>query len=230
VYCYGKPFGKRFCVEWAMAEMKFKHGREWFLKLIKNMGVYLEYKRYRDNFKNFIPTFRPSVLAQKLPDKPTMIFFSMSDPAYWKQGWYEKILEKICYYMQHTFVILTKSPEVYLNYTFPHNCWLGVTCVNQEKFNQFEALLCNYLEVPNKLFVSIEPINGPVKISGFMKRQLDWVIVGPETGKRENKIIPQPEWIESFFDLPGRVFMKSSCSKIIDRPLRQEWPEGYLNG
>jgi hypothetical protein len=38
------------------------------------------------------------------------------------------------------------------------------------------------------------------------------------------------EWIEPFFDIQGiPVFMKDACSKIIDRPLRQEWPEGYLN-
>ena len=159
IYCYARPYGKRFCVEMAMTDMKFKYGREWFLE----PHYIWEYIQLKKDFQQFIPTFRPSVLAQNLPRKPTMIFFSMSDPAYWKQEWYKKILKKICNNFQHTFVILTKQPSIYEKYTFPHNCWLGVTIENQPMINKFEYELNNYLEIFNKLFSAAPPTTSTQK-------------------------------------------------------------------
>jgi len=228
-YCYARPMAKRFgiAVRMAKKEMECIAGKEWFLES-KWLPVYIT---YRHQFLRFIPTFRPSVLAQKLPEKPTMIFFSMSDPVYWESEWYEKILKKICQHMQHTFVILTKSPMIYEKYTFPHNCWLGVTICTYHDYNCNAVAIDLIQKCKNKIFISFEPIHNTfsIRFLEMMLEKFDWVIVGPETGIRTNKIIPPPEWIEPFFDLPGRVFMKSACSKIIDRPLRQEWPEGYLN-
>ena len=149
----------------------------------------------------------------------------MSDPAYWEQSWYEKIVKKIAENMQHTFCILTKNPEIYQKYTFPSNTWLGVTITKNSDIGKLE--LCMILR-SNLKFISFEPLQEKLnnKIFKMIKYyEPSWVIVGPETGNRKDKIICKPEWIKPFFDLDISVFMKGSCKKIIDRPLRQEWPE-----
>ncbi len=61
-----------------------------------------------------------------------------------------------------------------------------------------------------------------------MEWNLDWIIVGFETGQRKEKITGQKDWLNPFWNLNIPVFMKKSC-KITTRKLRQEWPEGYLN-
>lgn len=120
--------------------------------------------------------------------------------------------------IEHTFIVLTKRPERMKeffewlrdepqrgNFTIEwplKNVWLGVTAENQEMADQRIPVL---LSIPAaKRFVSIEPMVGPVDLSGeyladkcggrypfpscpseFRTRRidlLDWVIVGGETG------------------------------------------------
>jgi protein gp37 len=224
-YCYGckivKQFGYAEMVARKEMEYKYNISGDPFKY---NNKIKLEYIKLIEKIKQFKPHFFEYVYAQKLRKKPTMYFFSMSDPADWKQEWYERIVEKIAQHMQHTFVVLTKRPWVYEKYSFPINTWLGVTTITQKKLNEFECQLSNRLNILNKLFLSIEPIQEIIKITGFLHKQIDWIIVGPETGTQKKT---PAKWLEPFFDLNIPVFMKDSCSKIIDRPLRQEMPEGY---
>lgn len=57
----------------------------------------------------------------------------------------------------------------------------------------------------------------------------DWVIIGAETGRRKDKVIPKREWIDDIVNecrkADIRVFMKSSLSEIWGEPLIQEFPE-----
>lgn len=58
----------------------------------------------------------------------------------------------------------------------------------------------------------------------------DWIIVGAETGRRKNKVVPERVWIENLleecrkYEIP--IFMKSSLSEIWGEPLIQEFPDG----
>ena len=58
---------------------------------------------------------------------------------------------------------------------------------------------------------------------------VDWVIVGAETGRRKDKVIPKKEWIETIVNdcknngIP--LFMKSSLADIWGEPLIQEFPK-----
>lgn len=226
-YCYGVAIAKRFDLaeKSASKEMLYLYGNTW----ADDRLLFCKYNFLVTALKNYRPTFLNYRLSQKLRKKPTMYFFSMSDPAYWEQEWYEKILKKITMYMQHTFVILTKQPEVYKRYNFPHNCWLGVTaCTNREIKQRFEIMML--LPVMNKIFISIEPIQEKIdaELLRRFENDIDWLIVGPETGNRVNRVIAKLEWLEYFYDLPGRVFMKEGCRKVLNKDLRQEWPEGYI--
>lgn len=77
-------------------------------------------------------------------------------------------------------------------------------------------------------FLSIEPL-----LEGLDELKSDalpeWIIVGAETGRRKNKVIPKREWIEQIvedcrkYEIP--LFMKSSLADIWGEPLIQEFPE-----
>jgi protein gp37 len=188
------------------------------------------FKRLVDHLYNFKPTFLHSQYAQPLPRKPKVIFLnSMSEPAFWKKEWYDMIIKKVTENFQHTFLVLTKDPEVYTRFSFPHNVWLGVTVENQYQLNEFECVLSNRLDLDklnNKMWLSIEPIRGKIKITGYMRRCIDWIVVGPQTGTP--KITADPEWIRYFYHSEIPVFMKSACSKIINTLLRQDRPLSLL--
>jgi protein gp37 len=122
---------------------------------------------------------------------------------------------------QHTYLLLTKRPErlhdhsVYPLEVLP-NVWLGVTAENQEQADKRVPLL---VETPAVMrFVSIEPMLGPVSLRQWFYEptgkfrtykgrrqlqlrynpQLDWVIVGGESGpnRRPMKI----EWLEDIVE------------------------------
>ncbi|GAJ16778.1 unnamed protein product, partial [marine sediment metagenome] len=86
----------------------------------------------------------------------------------------------------------TKHPEVYEEWIFPKNCWLGVTInysgdsykLNDTPFTR---------NIYNIYFLSIEPIFDyiPIDCIDFA----DWVIIGAETDHRKGKVIPKREWI-----------------------------------
>ena len=80
------------------------------------------------------------------------------------------------------------------------------------------------------LFVSIEPILEDLDIiDSPLINYVDWVIVGAETGRRKNKVVPERKWIEHIVNkcresnIP--VFMKSSLADIWGEPLIQEFPD-----
>lgn len=216
-YCYARRIAYRFADKISKKEMEYMNIRPnlWpgFFQSIKN------------KLKTFIPSWLESNYVRKFPKKPSIIFVnSMSDPAYWKQSWYEKILKRINENFQHTFVILTKDVNVYKKYIFPHNTILGVTCTNQKTIDQLETDLSNWFEPNNKILISIEPIQEKIKLGLFMKRVINWIHVGQESGNRKNRIKATPEMIKPFYGLPIPVFMKENIRGVYRPDLRKEFP------
>lgn len=101
--------------------------------------------------------------------------------------------------------------------------WFGFTNTKTREYGNTFLLPENA-----KIFVSVEPLLEPVR----PYIAVDWVIVGAETGRRRDKVIPKREWIEqnvedcSEYDIP--VFMKSSLADIWGEPLIQEFPKGLI--
>lgn len=136
-------------------------------------------------------------------------------------SWIEEVFEACDRAPQHNYIFLTKNP---FRYELLHqkgilrkrdNMWYGYSATNNN---------CDYwFDSQYNTFVSIEPILEPIKIY-FGK----WVIIGAETGRRKNKVVPEKEWIENIViecrkaDIP--LFMKSSLTDIWDGPLIKELP------
>lgn len=95
------------------------------------------------------------------------------------------------------------------------------------KFISIEPISCDICEVEDER-------NGGKLLEHFLlsrdyKSYFEWIIVGAETGRRKDKVIPKREWIEKLVDLCRRagipIFMKSSLTDIWGEPLIQEFPE-----
>lgn len=148
--------------------------------------------------------------------KPSRIFIgSMSDIYYWDKGFMNWVFNIIRKCPQHTFLFLTKSSEIYSEYCFPSNCWLGVT--------ENAGYLRGMSNENNTTFVSIEPLIEQVKLGFTVRNLMDWIIIGGLT--------PQPvhkkEWVDYIIqearasDIP--IFLKDNLHypEVI-----KEFPQG----
>lgn len=119
----------------------------------------------------------------------------------------DKILLQACHVADyHTYIILTKRIEAaWFYFNSPHrselltsNIWLGVTAENQEMADKRIPIL---LQIPAAVrFVSCEPLLGNIDFSHLPESgaELDWVIVGGESGPGARPM--HPDWVRSIRD------------------------------
>lgn len=107
---------------------------------------------------------------------------------------------------QHTFQILTKRPERIKECLPPFwkeirgRIWLGTSIGSQDSIHRLDALLDNNI-FETIFFLSLEPLHGKIILPRqTLKWNIDWVIVGGESGNETGKYRYRPcelEWIES---------------------------------
>ena len=179
---------------------------------------------------DFQPIFHRYRLNEYIAKKGRNIFVcSMADlfGSWVPDSWIEEVLKACKKAPQHNYLFLTKNPKRYEELEkkgilkSADNMWFGFTNTKTSEYGS------TFLMPENaKMFVSVEPLLEP--ISPYIT--VDWIIVGAETGRRKNKIIPKREWIEQIvedcrkYDVP--LFMKSSLADIWGEPLIQEFPKG----
>lgn len=141
--------------------------------------------------------------------------------------WIEEVFKACHDATQHNYLFLTKNPERYAELGMPcdNYLWYGTSVCKKDDIQK-----CKYLPLGGKKFVSIEPILEDLDIIGSpIINYVDWVIIGAETGRRKNKVIPERKWIEDIVneckENGTAVFMKSSLSDIWGEPLIQEFPK-----
>jgi protein gp37 len=93
---------------------------------------------------------------------------------------------------QHHYQVLTKRAEHLVETSgslpWPDNVWMGVTVENNDYTHRIDLLR----KVPARVkFISIEPLLGP--ITKLDLREIDWVIVGGESGPGARQM--RPEWV-----------------------------------
>jgi len=119
----------------------------------------------------------------------------MSEIAHWEREWVEKVIEKTKQYPQHIFQFLTKFPEVYEEWVFPKNCWLGVTITNERDYCHTGDGWYYFCKKNNITYLSLEPLLENFDTMYLDYTNINWVIIGAETGNRIGKIIPKKEWV-----------------------------------
>lgn len=144
-------------------------------------------------------------------------------------SWIDDILGICEKHPQHNYLFLTKNPERYTQYGVPYgkeNMWYGTTITCDTDADRF-----NYLPAFCNTFVSIEPLMSDIATEhNVMFRQVNWIIIGAETGHRKEKVIPEFEWIKRIVteaDYNGiPVFMKDSLIPIVgEKNMRRDYPK-----
>lgn len=147
-------------------------------------------------------------------------------------GWIEEIFNVCLEHDEHNYLFLTKNPERYTEVGVPtglENMWYGTTITCDVDADRF-----NYLPAGCNIFVSIEPLMGDiVSKHNIMFRQVDWIIIGAETGRNKNKIVPELQWIKDivvkadYNSVP--IFMKDSLIPIVgEKNMRRDFPKQLL--
>lgn len=106
--------------------------------------------------------------------------------------------------------------------------WCGVTAINQ---TTADTALKFIHDLNNRnVFLSIEPLLGEINLSREIEN-VNWVIIGAETGNRKGKVAPKAEWVKVIvlecdkYSIP--VFMKESLLPVVgESNMRREFPEG----
>jgi len=124
------------------------------------------------------------------------------------------------------YLFLTKNPKRYLEFyergELPtgDQFWYGTTVTNPRMLFM-HSKVCH-------TFLSIEPILEDFGDFGGGEF-VEWVIIGAETGKRKEKVIPKREWIENLVNICRKrnvpVFMKESLTEIWGEELIREYPK-----
>ncbi|MFG6393146.1 MAG: phage Gp37/Gp68 family protein [Lachnospiraceae bacterium] len=221
-YCYARGIAERFG-----GKQKYANIFEENEPVIGTDGKALAYPH----------SFSPTLLRYRLNDyinkKSRNIFVcSMADlfGSWVPDSWIEEVFKACEKAPQHNYLFLTKNPKRYekiLDRYMPPSMWFGWS---QTGPMGHECDFETHHSV--KTFISIEPLLTPFE--EFHIKGVDWVIIGAETGRRKDKVIPEREWIKSIVneciknDIP--VFMKSSLAEIWCKPLMQEFPKELKTG
>lgn len=197
----------------------------------------------------FAPTLHRYRLDQpsKWSEPRTIFVCSMADlfGEWVPLEWIREVFNACREASQHRYIFLTKNPkrlrELEADGELPDlpNFWYGSTV---ETYPDGPAENCwNALFIPNDdyglarahTFVSIEPIMGDFEAQGITNN-VDWVIVGAETGNRAGKVVPERRWIENLITLcdiaETPLFMKDSLRELMGNDFKQEFPweaDGY---
>lgn len=238
-YCYARNIAKRFSYEGKTLDVPAELQRTW-IEDSKGSGAGNHVLRYPvemvDGRKvpypfGFAPTLHRYRLNDYVGKKGRNIFVcSMADlfGDWVPDSWIEEVFSACEKAPQHNYLFLTKNPGRYIELDCAeklpkrNNMWYGST-VTDPDMSFFCANGFN-------TFCSIEPILHPFDdISPAEDECPDWFIIGAETGKRKDKVVPEREWIENVFNAARSVrkpvFMKSSLAPIWGEPLIQEFPE-----
>lgn len=160
---------------------------------------------------------------------------AMSDVfgAWVPDSWLDDIFAACENHPIHNYLFLTKNVERYVAYGVPsglENMWYGTSITKEDEAGRF-----NSLPAGCKTFVSIEPLLEDIEPEkhNVMFQQIDWVIIGAETGRNKEKVVPAPDWIRKIVNeadhagLP--VFMKDSLIPVVGADnMRREYPEGLM--
>lgn len=176
------------------------------------------------------PTFfenKLKLLCTKTPEN--MFLTGMSDFSDWKEEWISKTFLEIEKNKGNNFLFLTKSPEKIKFKTCLENAWMGVTVTNVSDKIRINMLKKNILS--KHYFLAFEPLHEDV--GNIDLDNIEWIVIGTETGQRRNKIIAQKDWIENILkqaknkNIP--VFMKEELESIVGKEnMIQELPIQFM--
>lgn len=193
----------------------------------KNCYMFRDKKRYGQD-ASVVVRSKPATFNKPLHWKvPAKVFvcswsdFFIEEADAWREDAYD-IIDRTPHL---TYLLLTKRPEnTMVRYRYRPNVWLGTTIENQDNLKRL-----NYFDpesAPVK-FLSLEPLISSIKFELYDLEDIDWVIVGAESGSKRRPC--KIEWIRDIVrqckDASVPVFVKQMeiNGKISADP--DTWPE-----
>jgi len=225
-YCYARNIAHRFS----------GGGENW----TDEKTIVLDEKEYREEQEKaisypygFIPIFHRYRLNDYMGKKDRNIFVcSMADlfGDWVPDSWIVEIINACLKNPDNNYLFLTKNPKRYKEHYIPRDfrtLWFGTIVTKKSEISRAYEMSFH-----RKTFARIEPIleDLELKYNDRFFQCIDWTIIGAETGRRKDKVIPKKEWIEDIVNECRKanipVFMKSSLLDIWGEPMIQEFPEG----
>lgn len=153
------------------------------------------------------------------------------------QQWIEEIFAECLKYPQHNYMFLTKNPQRYYELEqagiLPHtaNMWYGTSVTTVQQMEDAKSVFAK-LPLAISTFFSIEPILEDVASAESWQDAIletEWIIIGAQTGRDKEKVIPKREWISKVVltsaDKGIPVFMKDSLLEIVGKKnMCQDFP------
>ena len=236
-YCYARGIANRFSgggEKWSDDNL-FVLDEKFYVEELEKAC------HYPYGFKPTLHRYRLNEYANK---KGRNIFVcSMADlfGSWVPDEWIKEVFKACDKAPQHNYLFLTKNPDRYVELAengilrCRENMWYGASATNEKQFIEAAKAFGN-LNCCIKTFLSVEPLLEDITTTEYwndciVSTFMDWVIIGAETGKRKDKVIPEKGWIRSIaFDCEDEipVFMKSSLANIWGEPLIQEFPKELM--
>ncbi len=141
-----------------------------------------------------------------------------------KEIWIKLVFEEVVLHPNITFIFLTKQPQNLIKWTFPDNCWVGVSYTGagqakrQPNLTGFTGIYNHMKELDAKVkFISIEPLLNTCEPMLDGLAIFDWVIIGQQTPVSK-KTEPKIEWIREIVEAADKagipVFLKENLYDI----------------
>lgn len=221
-YCYARGIANRFSGggdKWSDDQL-FVLDKKFYAEESEKSEPYLY---------GFKPTFHKYRLTEYSEKRGRNIFVcSMADlfGAWVPDEWINEVFYACEKAPQHNYMFLTKNPGRYVDLINKNmlpagaNMWYG--------YSATKATDPEWWNPDYNIFASVEPLLEPLRLP-----RCKWLIVGAETGRRKNKVIPEEEWVENLVweckekDIP--IFMKSSLKEIWEGPLIQQYPKNMIH-
>ena len=235
-YCYAKRIAERF----AGYDDKDELNRYSFI-FDKDAGIYevdMQMTRIAKDGKlqrahypfGFVPTLHNFRLNEPKTWEPKNVFVcSMADlfADYIPEEWITKVFRYCDRYSQHRYLFLTKNPKRYVELfekgLIPknhENWWFGTTVTKPDQPYFWKG--------DEHCFLSVEPIQAEFEPDDGSFHDVQWVIIGAETGNRVGKVKPEKEWVDNIVktvSITGTpVFMKESLRELMGDDFTQDYP------
>lgn len=205
-----------------------------YSKLMSKRLQLMGKEKYKEGFEKVV--CHEKCLSEPLGwKKPKMVFVNSMSDTFHKDvpmEFQKEIFDVMLKARQHTFQVLTKRPENFLDFNkkihIPQNIWAGVTVESKDYLHRVEIL--KKMTAKTK-FLSCEPLLGP--LSNLCLDGINWLIVGGESGSGSRSM--NPDWVREirdqcleanipFFFKQWSGYNKKKSGRILDGRTWNEFP------
>lgn len=236
-YCFARRQAQRFCGDIRLNKSSDQ------LQRAPEASLWTLEKPFKNDAGRTTPLpvgFEPTLHRYRLPmpeqkKKPANIFVcSMADlfGEWVPDEWISEVLVASAAAPWHNYLFLTKNPERYPRQSgtcrSSENIWFGTSITEPEDMVKITQLPEGFHR-----FVCFEPILDRMDAQELpeLLRQVDWVIIGAETGQSRSKTTPRKDWITEIVDacrqnnIPVHLKASSEMTAVWGGDLIQERPE-----